>query len=130
MMNEELKKRLRSRRICVVIPTYNNGGTIKAVVEGVLRYCDDVIVVADGCTDNTLGILHAIENITVVAYVRNRGKGHALKTGFRTALKQGFSYAITLDGDGQHYPEDIPLFLQANLQHPHALIIGSRQQRR
>lgn len=127
MMNEELKKRLRSRRICVVIPTYNNGGTIKAVVEGVLRYCDDVIVVADGCTDNTLGILHAIENITVVAYVRNRGKGHALKTGFRTALKQGFSYAITLDGDGQHYPEDIPLFLQANLQHPHALIIGSRQ---
>ena len=47
--------------------------------------------------------------------------------GFRKALEMGFSYAITLDGDGQHYPEDIPLFLKANQEHPQSLIIGSRQ---
>ena len=127
MMNEELKKQLRNRRICVVIPTYNNDKTIKTVVEKCLLYCDDVIVVTDGCTDRTTDILHAIDGITIVSYVQNRGKGYALKMGFRRALEMGFSYAITLDGDGQHYPEDIPLFLKANQQHPQSLIIGSRQ---
>ena len=127
MMNEELKKALRSRRICVVIPTYNNDKTIKAVVEKSLLYCDDVIVVADGCTDDTMDILHDIDNITLVSYPQNKGKGYALKVGFRKALDKGFSYAITLDGDGQHYPENIPLFLKANQKHPHALIVGSRQ---
>ena len=127
MMNEELKKQLRNRRICVVIPTYNNDKTIKTVVEKCLLYCDDVIVVTDGCTDRTTDILHAIDGITIVSYPQNRGKGYALKMGFRRALEMGFSYAITLDGDGQHYPEDIPLFLKANQQHPQSLIIGSRQ---
>ena len=46
---------------------------------------------------------------------------------FKKALELGFSYAITIDADGQHYPEDIPKFLEANRQHPHALIIGSRR---
>ena len=114
MMNEELKKTLRSRHICVVIPTYNNDKTIKAVVEKSLLYCDDVIVVADGCTDDTMDILHDIDKITLVSYPQNKGKGYALKVGFRKALDKGFSYAITLDGDGQHYPENIPLFLKAN----------------
>lgn len=127
MMNEELKKTLRSRHICVVIPTYNNDKTIKAVVEKSLLYCDDVIVVADGCTDDTMDILHDIDKITLVSYPQNKGKGYALKVGFRKALDKGFSYAITLDGDGQHYPENIPLFLKANQKHPHALIVGSRQ---
>ncbi|WP_455069325.1 glycosyltransferase [Prevotella aurantiaca] len=127
MMNEELKKQLKSRRICVVIPTYNNDKTIKAVVEQSLHYCDDIIVVADGCTDNTMSLLHDIDNIKIVAYPQNKGKGYALKTGFKKALEEGFSYAITLDGDGQHYPEDIPHFLKANQEHPHALIVGNRQ---
>ncbi len=107
---------LRNRRICVVIPTYNNDKTIKTVVEKCLLYCDDVIVVTDGCTDRTTDILHAIDGITIVSYPQNRGKGYALKMGFRRALEMGFSYAITLDGDGQHYPEDIPLFLKALLK--------------
>ena len=127
MMNEELKKQLRNRGICVVIPTYNNDTTIKTVVEKSLLYCDDVIVVTDGCTDRTTDILDAIDGITIVSYPQNRGKGYALKMGFRKALEMGFSYAITLDGDGQHYPEDIPLFLKANQEYPQSLIIGSRQ---
>ena len=118
---------LRDRGICVVIPTYNNAATIAQVVTQSLRCCLDVIVVDDGSTDGTAGILQGIQGITVVTHARNRGKGAALKSGFVKSLSMGFAYAITLDSDGQHYPDDIALFLQANIEHPGALIVGSRQ---
>ena len=118
---------LHDRGICVVIPTYNNGGTIVSVVRDTLMECRDVIVVNDGSTDQTSSLLHAIDGITLVEYAENRGKGYALKRGFEQALSMGFSYAITLDGDGQHYPRDIRHLLVANQQHPGALIVGSRR---
>ena len=119
---------LRQRGICVVIPTYNNGGTIGRVVAGALEQCRDVIVVNDGSTDATASILDGFgkEGLTVVTLDKNRGKGAALKAGFRKALELGFAYAITLDGDGQHYPENIATMLHANQAHPGALILGSR----
>ena len=88
---------------------------------------DDVIVVNDGCTDSTASILADIKGITVVTLGHNSGKGTALKTGFRKALEMGFSYAITLDADGQHFPEDIPLMLKANIENPGAFIVGERK---
>ena len=118
---------LRKRGICVVIPTYNNGGTIGRVVEETLAECDDVIVVNDGSTDATASILSAFKGITLVTLAKNSGKGAALKAGFRKAMDMEFAYAITLDGDGQHYPKEISRFLQANREHPWALILGSRQ---
>ena len=118
---------LHRQGICIVIPTYNNGGTIGDVVGRTLAQCQDVIVIDDGSTDATGSILKAIDGITVVTLPRNRGKGIALREGFRKALAMGFSYAITLDGDGQHYPEDIPRLLEAHLQHPEALIVGARR---
>ena len=118
---------LRERGICVVIPTYNNAGTIGDVVRRTLAECLDVIVVADGCTDGTLEVLRGIEGITIVAYEKNAGKGTALKRGFRKALEMGFAYAITIDADGQHFPEDIPQLLRANRRHPGALIVGRRK---
>lgn len=124
---DEQKRLLHERGICVVVPTYNNGTTIGNVVRSALNECSDVIVVNDGCTDNTAEVLRDIEGITVVGYGQNRGKGHALKRGFQEALRLGFAYAITLDGDGQHYPSDIPVFLDANQEHPGALIMGSRR---
>ena len=124
--SERQKRLLHDRGICIVIPTYNNGGTITAVVNSTLEECQDVIVVNDGSTDDTSLQLKAIKAVTVVEYARNRGKGYALKQGFRKALEMGFAYAITLDGDGQHYPSDIRRFLQANIDHPGALILGSR----
>ena len=123
----ETKKTLRDRGICVVIPTYNNAGTIADVVRRALEYCLDVIVVADGCTDQTLDILQGIEGITIVSCAKNGGKGSALKRGFKQALQMGFAYAITLDADGQHFPENIPTMLQANQKHPGALIVGERR---
>ena len=117
---------LRDRGICVVIPTYNNDGTIGRVVEETLAECDDVIVVNDGSTDTTASILSTFEGITLVTLPKNSGKGAALKAGFRKALDMGFAYAITLDGDGQHYPKEITKFLEANKEHPGTLIVGSR----
>lgn len=118
---------LHDRGICVVIPTYNNDGTIANVICETLKECRDVIVVNDGSTDNTSDILHSITGITIIEYAKNRGKGHALECGFKRALQMGFVYAITLDADGQHFPCDIPLFLKANQEYPGAMIIGSRK---
>lgn len=117
----------KTSRICVVMPTYNNDGTLRDVVERVMQFCNDVIVVNDGCTDTSADILASFgDKITVVAYGKNRGKGYALKKGLEKARELGFVFAITIDSDGQHYPEDISLFINALKQHPDALIIGSR----
>lgn len=120
------KETLRERGICVVIPTYNNAQTIVGVVKDALCYCHDVIVVDDGCTDATSSLLSGISGITIVTHACNRGKGIALKSGFRKALDMGFSYAITMDGDGQHYASDISTFLCVNQEHPGALVVGRR----
>lgn len=126
MPNSHYKQLLHDRGICVIIPTYNNAGTIADVVERTLLHCDDVIVVNDGATDSTKDILTGISGITLINSPKNEGKGAALRRGFRKAMDMGFAYAITLDADGQHYPDDIPLFLEANIQHPGCLIVGER----
>ena len=105
---------MKAERICVIVPTYNNAGTIIDVLQRIKAYTDDIIVVNDGCTDHTKSLLEDCGlGITLVGYDKNQGKGHALKTGFETAIHQGFEYAITIDSDGQHFPEDIPLFIDA-----------------
>ena len=121
------RQRLRSRGICVVIPTYNNEGTVEDVVNRSKQQCLDVIVVNDGCTDRTPDILADIDDVTVVTLRRNSGKGAALREGFRKAKSMGFAYAITIDADGQHFPEDIPAMLEANIKHPGSLLIGERK---
>lgn len=109
--------------ICILIPAFNNGGTVGAVVERALATGLPVIVVNDGSTDGTAEILSRLP-VTVVSYGKNRGKGHALKTGFRKATGLGYDYVVTVDADGQHFPEDIPTLLD------HAgkdkLVVGSR----
>jgi len=123
----EQKKTLRDRGICVVIPTYNNARTLADVITRTLQQCNDVIVVNDGSCDDTPIILKNFDQITIVSSNKNKGKGAALKKGFSKALSMGFAYAITIDADGQHFPEDIPLLLKANQKYPGALIIGQRK---
>lgn len=124
MINSEL---LDSLGICVVIPTYNNRGTILDVIRDVQQYSNHIIVVCDGPTDGTEDLVRTLDSaVTMVAYAPNRGKGAALTAGFKEALRQGFSYALTLDSDGQHFPSDIPLFVEQVAENPDALIIGSR----
>lgn len=121
-----INKSLHERGICVIIPTYNNENTIGRIVHEALSLCDGIIVVNDGSTDSTTQTLRSINGITLIEYEQNKGKGHALKRGFTKALEMGFTYAITLDGDGQHYPANIIDFLKANIKHPESLIVGQR----
>jgi glycosyltransferase involved in cell wall biosynthesis len=116
----------RELQCCVIIPTYNNAHALQSVIEDVLNYVTDVIVVNDGATDATSGILAANTRITLVTYQPNRGKGYALKQGFKKASSMGFRYAITIDSDGQHKGSDIGLFLKKIQQYPDSLIVGSR----
>ena len=112
--------------VCVVIPTYNNAGTLPQVVAQVQAYGLPVMVVDDGCTDATGEWLRQAKGITVVSYTPNRGKGYALRQGFERARRMGYSYVLTIDADGQHKAHDIPRLLQAHAARPEALIIGSR----
>ena len=120
--------RSSQQHICALIPTYNNAGTIVDVVRRVHKYMTDIIVVIDGSTDNTLSMLQEVDfPLIIVQHERNRGKGAALVSGFRKALVSGYDFALTIDADGQHYPEDIPVILRAHDVRPNALIVGSRQ---
>ena len=113
--------------ICVVIPTYNNESTLASVIDTVLEYIPSVAVVNDGSTDGTGAILERYGGrVKVVSYAKNRGKGHALRCGFDYARQAGYKYALTLDSDGQHYPGDIPLFVEAADRRPGALVVGNR----
>ena len=114
-------------RVCVIIPTYNNAGTIAQVISDVVAYCQDVIVVNDGSTDETADILQRLTvPVTLVSYPRNKGKGHALVKGFRKAKALGFTHAITIDADGQHFAADIPILINRMEEKPEAIIVGSR----
>ena len=118
----------RARRLgcAVVIPTYNNDRTLGGVIAGVRRYCADIFVVNDGSTDRTAEVLASTEGIRTIAYARNRGKGYALRRGLRAAREAGFRYALTIDSDGQHYPDDIARFIERIEWRPDTLLIGAR----
>lgn len=109
----------------MLIPTFNNAGTIADVVGRVLRQTPDVIVVNDGSTDDTLSRLEGLP-ITLVSYGTNKGKGGALREGLLKARALGYTNAVTIDSDGQHFPEDLPLFFGAIAENPDALVVGSR----
>lgn len=111
---------------CAVIPTYNNARTVADIVNRTLAVCPQVIVVNDGSTDDTLAVLEPLkENIQLITYPRNRGKGHALRLGLEAARKAGYDYAVTLDSDGQHSPEEIPTLVAA-AEDDDTLVVGSR----
>ncbi|MBO4875445.1 MAG: glycosyltransferase family 2 protein [Bacteroidales bacterium] len=116
---------------CTLIPTYNNGKTLGNIIERTLTVCSNIVVVNDGSTDNTADVLGSFsenKNITVVSYPKNKGKGYALRLGLQKARELGFDYAVTVDSDGQHFPEDIPLLLEAakNANESRILVVGSR----
>jgi glycosyltransferase involved in cell wall biosynthesis len=109
---------------CALIPTYNNARTVADIVRRTLAVCTDVIVVNDGSTDNTLEMLDNVK-CEVISYSRNRGKGYALRRGLEAARAAGFDYAVTIDSDRQHSPEEIPQLIKAIGTEP-TLVVGSR----
>ncbi|MBL4745637.1 MAG: DUF2062 domain-containing protein [Flavobacteriaceae bacterium] len=117
---------MASLKCCVIIPTYNNFKTLRRVIDGVLSYTSSIIIVNDGATDSTSEILEEYAQLTQLSYAQNKGKGYALKLGFKKALSLGYEYAITIDSDGQHYPDDLVVFIEEIEKHPNSLLVGAR----
>jgi len=113
-------------KYCVIIPTFNHCQALEQVVRSVLAVTSDIIIVNDGSTDNTNDILSRFHDIVIISYQVNRGKGYALKKGFREAAARGFDYAVTIDSDGQHNADEIPLFICEVIKHKGSVIVGSR----
>lgn len=114
-------------RLCVIVPSYNNPQTIAKVVAAVRLHVSSVIVVDDGSGEPGRSACAALQEqgvVTVVHRPKNGGKGAAMKTGFATAMRMGFSHALQIDADGQHETGDIPAFLQAMEAHPDALVLA------
>lgn len=118
---------IENLKTVVIVPTYNNERTLKRVLDGVLEYTHSIIVVNDGSTDSTSEILKNYPQIIQIHLPENKGKGNALAIAFGVAREKGFKNAITIDSDGQHYPDDIPTFIEAlkTAEEP-VLLIGNR----
>ncbi|WP_308446350.1 glycosyltransferase family 2 protein [Iodobacter sp.] len=113
-------------KICVVIPVYNHGAAIGAVVASVQRHGLHCILVDDGSDANCAAVLDQLEatGITLIRLAKNQGKGGAMIAGFRSASALGYSHVLQIDADGQHNTADIPKFVVLAQQNQPALICG------
>jgi glycosyltransferase involved in cell wall biosynthesis len=109
----------------VIIPALNAERTLRQVVADARAQLEPVLVIDDGSRDAT-GDVARDAGATVIRHDMNRGKGGALKTGFRWAMENGFDGVITLDADGQHLAAEIPKFLRERERSGADLIIGGR----
>ncbi len=111
--------------MAIVIPAYNEEATIFDVVQAALKQSEKVIVVVDGSVDKTIEKLEGLP-ITLIIHEENKGKAASLWDGFMAALELDIDAIITIDGDGQHAAEDIPLLLNKAIEFPNDIIIGAR----
>jgi glycosyltransferase involved in cell wall biosynthesis len=109
-----------------LIPALDCEATIGAVVRGALAQLPRVLVVDDGSGDRTADAAKAA-GAEVLRLPANRGKGEALRSGLCALRERGATHALSLDGDGQHLPDDIPSLLRASAEAPGALVLGARQ---
>ena len=112
-------------KIAVVIPVYNHERTIAEVVEEALKLGWPVYVVDDGSTDGTYGRIKDIVDITIIRHKENRGKGAAILSGFAAAAPAA-DWAITVDADGQHHPEDARNLIAAVSGGSRPIVVGKR----
>jgi len=112
-------------KTAVIIPTYNESASIRILIEGVRIHKLDIIVIDDGSTDKTFQTAQEC-SVDIVRNECNLGKGASLIKGFTYALEKGYDAILTMDGDGQHKPEDIPTFLSAAESSSCGIIIGNR----
>lgn len=122
----KLNTKFEELNTLVLIPTYNNASKLRGVLDSVLEFTNHVLVVNDGCTDETSRILKEYKDIISLQYEKNQGKGIALKKGLDWAIDKGYRYAISMDSDGQHIAEDLEKFLDKAKMYPESMIIGAR----
>jgi glycosyltransferase involved in cell wall biosynthesis len=109
----------------VLVPVFDNVQAVGAVVRGAQAHVPAVLVVDDGSRDGS-GDVAAAEGADVVREPENRGKGAALRRGFRELGARGFTHAVSIDADGQHLPDDIPRLLEAAGAERDAIVVGAR----
>ncbi len=111
-------------RFLTALPVYNERRHVTAVLDEVIKYATDVLVVDDGSTDGTRELLAERDDVDVIVHPENRGYGAALQTAFEYAIVLRYDVLVTIDCDGQHEPQRIA---QLAAQSEHADIIsGSR----
>jgi glycosyltransferase involved in cell wall biosynthesis len=108
-----------------IIPCYNEEVTIGSIVLKTKNYVDEVLVVNDGSTDETK-IIAEKAGAVVITLNKNKGKSKAIVTGFKYAIKNKFDYVVTIDGDGQHNPNEIPEILKLLIDDGFDISIGLR----
>lgn len=113
-------------RTCALIPAFNEASHLAKVVEGTRQHIADVVVIDDGSSDGTADIARSA-GATCLQLPGNRGKASALRAGIAFARDHKFTHAMTLDGDGQHLPEDIPVMLRVAQETGADLVIGARR---
>jgi glycosyltransferase involved in cell wall biosynthesis len=109
----------------VIIPTHNESSSIRSLVDDIQRHGIDIIVIDDGSTDDTVRMASQTKAV-ILQNEHNLGKGATLVKGFEYALSKDYEAMITMDGDGQHLPADIPTFLAAAKSQKAGIIIGNR----
>ena len=123
-------KRSNSRRnkgtALIAVPVYNEFEYVDDVLRAIHRYSDDILVVDDGSTDGTSGLLKRLTNIMVISHKVNIGYGQSLIDAFKFAYKNNFDWIITVDCDHQHEPSYIPHFYSEILKDDVDIISGSR----
>ncbi|MEZ9258731.1 glycosyltransferase [Vibrio splendidus] len=117
----------RSYNACFLIPCFNHGATMPAVVSSLLNFKLPIIIVDDDSELETKQFLTPLADspsVTLVTLDQNQGKGGAVKAGIKRAQELGFSHAIQIDADGQHDLEALPALIQASQGKPQRLISG------
>ena len=94
--------------VLTAIPVYNEDKHLEAILDQVLRFADNVLVVDDGSTDRTPDLLRAFPKVQVIRHPVNRGYGAGLQSAFGRTIEGGYDGLVTLDCDGQHEPKRIP----------------------
>jgi dolichol-phosphate mannosyltransferase len=111
-------------KVLVAIPVYNEERHLQDVLHEVRRYSANILVVNDGSTDGTAGLLAQESDIQIITHPENRGYGAALISAFAYAVDNEADVLVTMDCDGQHEPARIPVLLEAI--HDADIVSGSR----
>ena len=113
---------------CLLIPIYQHGSTIRGVVRSLAEFGLPCFIVNDGSDAATCAVLDAIEEefdwVEIEHHAINRGKGVALRHGYRLAARRGFTHVVQLDADAQHEAADVARFLEAARKFPDAVVLG------